>query len=115
MYECSFYSSTLENHPEVCHIAKVSLEQSGRPVCMTCSLGNSCRFNEAHFNEPSTYLVLECKGYEVPRTEIRNAQTNELIEEIESNDKLYNLLKTKHIPKYDKLSVPLSTNQGNFN
>ena len=109
----SFYASTLTNHAEVQHIMKISLEkEKTEPVCLTCYLGNSCRFNEAHFNELATQFVLECKGYEIPRVELRNAFNNQLIETLEQNGRLFQFLKDKYIPKYEKLFVKLADNEG---
>lgn len=77
---------------------------------MTCYLGNSCRNNEAHFNPAGTYYVLECKGYEIPRVELRNADTNDLIEVLEENTRLFQFLQTKFIPRYEKIYVKLPDN-----
>nr|XP_027196831.1 prolyl endopeptidase FAP-like [Dermatophagoides pteronyssinus] len=105
-----YYASTLSNHPEVQHIMKTTLTIKSDTVCLTCYLGNSCRNNEAHFNELGTYYILECKGYEIPRVELRNAQTNELIEIFEENRKLFRFLQTKFIPRYEKIYVKLADN-----
>ncbi len=122
---CSFYASTLANHPEVQHIMKVSLlekitasssstEQQQQPqpppgvVCLTCYLGNSCRFNEATFNQLATRYVLECKGYEIPRVELRGSATNDLLATLETNSRLYAFLREKHIPRYEKIFVRLA-------
>lgn len=117
----SFYASTLANHPEVQHIIKVSLlekitapsptEQPASVVCLTCYLGNSCRFNEATFNLLATRYVLECKGYEIPRTELRSSATNELLATLETNSRLYAFLREKHIPRYEKLFVRLTDSE----
>ena len=101
-----FYASTLASHPEVQHILKCSTEVAKmEPVCLTCYLGNSCRFNDAHFNELATRYVLECKGYEIPRVELRNAQSNELIETLEQNARLFQFLRNKQITRYEKIFV----------
>ena len=107
-----FYASTLPNHPEVQHIMKMSISHKNDPVCLTCFLGNSCRYNDAHFNSIATSFVLECKGYEIPRVELRNAENNQLIETLVQNTKLYQFLRDKHIPRYEKIYVRLSDNEG---
>ncbi|KPM08952.1 inactive dipeptidyl peptidase 10-like protein [Sarcoptes scabiei] len=106
----SFYSSTLTNHPEVEHIMKTDLNAQNDPICLTCYLGNSCRSNEAKFNPSGTYYILECKGYEIPRIELRSSQTNDLIEIWEENSRLVRFLQTKLIPRYEKIFVKLSEN-----
>ena len=110
IFDHRYYASTLSNHPEVQHIMKTTLTIKSDTVCLTCYLGNSCRNNDAHFNELGTYYILECKGYEIPRVELRNAQTNELIEIFEENRKLYRFLQTKFIPRYEKIYVKLADN-----
>ncbi|UXI16219.1 putative UDP-glucose 4-epimerase [Sarcoptes scabiei] len=105
-----FYSSTLTNHPEVEHIMKTDLNAQNDPICLTCYLGNSCRSNEAKFNPSGTYYILECKGYEIPRIELRSSQTNDLIEIWEENSRLVRFLQTKLIPRYEKIFVKLSEN-----
>lgn len=107
-----FYASTLSNHPEVQHIMKISLNRNPEPICLTCYLGNSCRFNEAIFNLPSTNYVLECRGYEIPRVQLRDARTNDLLDTLENNNKLFQFLKNKHIPRYEKIFVKLVDNYG---
>lgn len=79
---------------------------------MTCLLGNSCRYNEAHFNSLATRFVLECRGYEIPRVELRDAQNTQLIETLEQNTKLYQFLRNKHIPRYEKIYVKLTDSEG---
>lgn len=88
-----------------------SNEQSASVVCLTCYLGNSCRFNEATFNLLATKYVLECKGYEIPRTELRSSVTNELLATLETNSRLYAFLREKHIPRYEKLFVRLTDSE----
>lgn len=91
---------------------KISLGTNPEPICLTCYLGNSCRYNEASFNTAATSYVLECKGYEIPRVEIRDALSNSLIDTLETNAKLYHFLKDKHIPRYEKIFVKLADNYG---
>lgn len=107
-----YYSSTMLGHPEVKHIMQVPLIGTHESVCLTCYLGNSCRYNEATFNVPATEYVLECKGYEIPRIEVRTAKSNGLVRILENNHKLFAFLKDKHIPRYEKIYVKLAGQYG---
>jgi len=46
--------------------------------CISCEIDPRCLFNNANFGPSSQYFVFDCNGPDVPRSELRSANQNEL-------------------------------------
>lgn len=75
--------------------------------CLTCDMGVDCRFNDGKFSANGRYVVLECLGPGVPRTELRSVADNKLIEVLNTNPQLEDWTSRHTLPRVRQMSIPL--------
>lgn len=77
--------------------------------CISCSLPPSCLYNDAKFSpNGGNYVILECKGPGVPRTELRRLPDNILVEELNLSPSYISWMESKVMPRIKVINVPLS-------
>lgn len=70
-----FYTSTVPSEPGVSHVFKVKTDEAANvfheSVCLTCDLGDECKFNEVSLSVSGSYYTINCLGPGVPKTILR--------------------------------------------
>lgn len=73
--------STVPSNPGASHLFRVKTDEKSnqfhQSTCLTCNLGNDCKYNEATFSTDGSYYVLECQGPGVPKVLIRKTCPDE--------------------------------------
>ena len=108
-----YYASTLPAKPGERHIFRVMITSTRTRTtseCLTCDLGDHCRYNNAIFSHNAKYFVLECDGPEIPKIELRKSDDNSLIKTLETNEGLTNALNTKLLPTVQKMKIFIEGN-----
>ncbi|XP_054710393.1 inactive dipeptidyl peptidase 10-like [Uloborus diversus] len=105
-----YYMTTLLGKPEERHLYSVTDLASSQPrkqKCLTCDLDENCLYFNALFSHDAHYFVLECLGPNVPRVELRETLTNQLIEVLDTNSDLVEALDNRALPQIETFKVPL--------
>lgn len=66
-------------------------------TCLSCDLGPDCLYNDAKFNPSGRFMILECLGPGMPRTELRS-ENNTLIEVLNDGSRLKQWARQKALP-----------------
>ncbi len=94
----------------------VSLYESNNnsvPVCHTCSLNayhnekDVCLTSDADFSVDALYYVLQCKGPNIPRSDLYSANNDLLIDTLEDNRPLKLDLEGISLPKRIIIRIPV--------
>ena len=106
-----FFVATVAGNPGVRHVYSVidmeaDPERRRQQVCLSCDLGSGCQFNDAKFSPDGKYMIMECLGPGIPRTELRFAN-NTLIQVLNTNPKLEEWIDKKLLPRVKDMEVPL--------
>nr|XP_042904478.1 inactive dipeptidyl peptidase 10-like [Parasteatoda tepidariorum] len=105
-----YYMTTLLGMPEQRHLYAVKDLTSKRPreqKCLTCDSEEDCLYYNALFSTGGHYFVLECLGPGVPRIELRETLTNQLVEVLDTNSDLTEALEERALPQLETFKVPL--------
>ena len=66
-----------------------------------------CLYNEAHFSTGLSYLVIDCKGPDVPRVLLYQSGNETAMMELNGNEELRTHIKNVSLPKVRMFLVPL--------
>jgi dipeptidyl-peptidase-4 len=106
--------ATVAGNPGVRHIYSVidmeaETEKRRQQVCLSCDLGPGCLYNDAKFSPDGKYMILECLGPGIPRTELRYANNTPHEREpvLNTNPKLEEWMNKKLLPRVKHIEVPL--------
>ncbi|XP_035227966.1 prolyl endopeptidase FAP-like, partial [Stegodyphus dumicola] len=105
-----YYITTLPELPEQRHLFAVKDLSSDHPreqKCLTCDLDENCLFYNALFSHGGHYFVLECLGPDIPKIEIRETLTNQLVRVLDTNSDLIEALEKRALPQIETFKVPL--------
>ncbi|XP_074599103.1 inactive dipeptidyl peptidase 10-like [Brevipalpus obovatus] len=105
-----YYQANIPEDAAVRHvyaIGDMDSEESLRrqTKCLSCDLGPDCLHNEAQFSPNGYHFILHCLGPGIPRTELRNTDTNEIQEVLNTFPELADRLAHRAMPTIRHLKV----------
>jgi hypothetical protein len=105
-----YFTATFPNNPGEKNLMSVSLFESNNnsvPICHTCSL-NAYRNEEGVcLTSDALYYVLQCKGPNIPRSDLYSANNDLLIDTLEDNRLLKLHLEEISLPKRIIVRIPV--------
>ncbi|KAI1298445.1 Cell cycle control protein 50B [Halotydeus destructor] len=109
-----YFLANLEDDVESQHLYSAStleytdqnLHNSAR--CLTCNMGEDCLYNDAKFSPDNKYVVTECLGPGILKTEVRAVLDNQLIEILNHNDQLEEWCDEHDLPEVELIRIPVN-------
>lgn len=98
------------------HLFRVKTDEDANvfheSTCLTCNLGEECKFNDILLSNGGSYYTVNCLGPGVPKSLIRKTcEQKDAVEPmviISSNERLRRLIAQKAMPRVKEMTVPLS-------
>ncbi|XP_055942974.1 inactive dipeptidyl peptidase 10-like isoform X1 [Argiope bruennichi] len=110
-----YYLTTLPNSPSQRHLFSVTDMNSDMPrteECLTCDLGDDCKYHNAIFSPGAKYYILECLGPGVPWIDLRATDNNTRLDLLDSNDNVRCKIESTAMPQLRTFNVPI---EGGYN